>query len=98
MKNERTKRWKASVWRCLHLLALAACLIIVVIGVVDEILGSPAWEGVLVKIGISNGWRFFWIVCACGIFLFFLTDRLRQWDPRRQPKNPDSATQERKTQ
>ena len=70
------KRMVLILCKALHWTALAAVLLIGVLGVLYEILDYPVWEKLVRKFGISDGIGFGWIVAACGIVVFLLTDWL----------------------
>lgn len=84
MKIERTKRWKAIALWWLRLLRLAAALLGAVIGVLYELLNHPVWERLLVLITLGV-----WYAA------YLMSERLRRWEPRRQPENPDAAAKRR---
>ena len=76
MKGNNMKRMVLRLCKALHWTALAAVMLIGVLGVLYEILDYPVWEKLVGKFGISDGIGFGWIVAACGIVVFLLTDWL----------------------
>ena len=76
MKQYNTKRTVLALCKVLHWTALAAVLLIGVLGVSYELLDYPVWEELVGKIGITDGIGFGWIVGTCGIVVFLLTDWL----------------------
>ena len=76
MNRNNMKRMVLILCKALHWTALAAVLLIGVLGVLYEILDYPVWEKLVGKFGISDGIGFGWIVAACGIVVFLLTDWL----------------------
>ena len=76
MNRNNMKRMVLILCKALHWTALAAVLLIGVLGVLYEILDYPVWEKLVRKFGISDGIGFGWNVAACGIVVFLLSDWL----------------------
>ena len=76
MNRNNMKRMVLILCKALHWTALAAVLLIGVLWILYEILDYPLWEKLVRKFGISDGIGFCWIVAACGIVIFLLTDWL----------------------
>ena len=90
------KRLPLILCKALHWTALAAMLLIGVLGVLYELLDYPVWEKLVGKIGIKDGLGLGWIVSACGIAVYLLTDWLEGRLAENRP-SPEYASQGGKT-
>lgn len=57
----------------IYVLSLCAAMILWVVGAIYEIVGHAKYEQILSAIGISNGFKYYWIIAVIVLGCLFAT-------------------------